>query len=120
MVIYNYIFSKNCWVTDFIDDTTGQSITLIHKPKFDTPIPEEIVLKVAHETFGSSYEVYHTLFSTDPQTYTLRPSILTAYKEGVLYGIYDFKTEKFLIKPTIKSKMTLEQKKTLIKMIKEI
>ena len=123
-VEYEYDFKNNSWLkcTRF---SSGRICITHNSPHqttpLDPPIPEEIVLKVAHETFGSSYEVYHTLLSTDPQTYTLRPSILTAYKEGVVYRIYDYKTEKFLIKPTIiKPKMTLEQKKTLIKMIHEI
>ncbi|TXG81385.1 MAG: hypothetical protein E6R13_06340 [Spirochaetes bacterium] len=124
MVRYEYIFEKDCWIVH--KRIRGAEVSFIHSPKFDFPIPEDVVLKIAKKEFGN-YSVFHAiLYEEEAATKLIKPHLLIAYSNVGGYNnaegnyLYDFKTEKFLIKPTIKSKMTLEQKKTLIKMIKEI
>lgn len=109
-----YDFDCNYWYYR-IKDSDNNIYTIIHNSLLDSKIPEDYVLKVAEEYFSNEF-IGFTVF----KGLVSESRVLGITKVGRLCSIYDFKTEKFLIKPTIKSKMTLEQKKTLIKMIKEI
>jgi hypothetical protein len=120
MVRYEYDFDCNYWYYR-IKDSDNNIYTIIHNSLFDSKIPEDYVLKIAEEHFSNEFKDFTTYkglvsFANNQSL----DYLIGITKVGGLCTLYDFKTEKFLIKPTTKSKMTLEQKKTLIKMIHEI
>ncbi len=117
MVRYEYDFDCNYWYYK-IKDLDNNIYTIMHNPLLDSKIPEDYVLKIAEEHFSNEFKHFTVFKGLVSESRVLGITEIT--KVGRLCSIYDFTTEKFLIKPTIKSKMTLEQKKTLIKMIHEI
>ena len=112
MVEFKYDFARNCWYKTFID-SDGSKLTMVHNPQFDGPAPEGIVLEFAKKYFDKAHAgfciIKHTLVAYNVFT-------------GEVNKLYDFKLDKFVYDrtPVPKPKMTLEQKKTLIKMIHEI
>ena len=124
-VEYEYDFKNNSWLkcTRFSSGRICITHNSPHKTTpLDPPIPEEIVLETAKKEFGDKYEN----FSKIKSPIVGFPDLLTASIKGSsrisVKMLYDFGTEKFIIHPSNQSsgKMTLEQKKTLIKMIHEI
>lgn len=124
-VEYEYDFKNNNWLkcTRFHSGRICITHNSPHKTTPpDPPIPEEIVLETAKKEFGDKYEN----FSKIKSPIVGFPDLLIASVKGSsrisVKMLYDFGTEKFIIRPSNQQsrKMTLEQKKTLIKMIHEI
>ena len=112
MVEFKYDFSRNCWYKTFID-SDGSKLIMVHNPQFDGQTPEDIVVDFAKKYFDKTHAVFYV---------TKHGLIAFNVFTGELNKLYDFELDKFVYDrtPVPKPKMTLEQKKTLIKMIHEI